>query len=130
MVGAVMVSALACGGDDSGSDDAKVTFTSDIHPILQKKCGTAGCHDMPNSFLPGHGAADVNAAYTEATRIWSGGEPVYDLILLRVASNNPSEVMPPSFASPPCQGGLGNSGCLTQAEYDLIKEWVDDGHPK
>jgi len=135
MLGSMMLSALACGSDDSGSEDAKlVTFTSDIHPILQKNCGTAGCQHMPNSFPPGHGAADVNAAYTEATRVWSGGEPVYELILVRVASVNSQEVMPPSFATP-CgasgnSAGLGQPGCLTQAEYDLIKKWVDEGHPK
>lgn len=128
----MVASALACGSDDSGSEDAQVTFTKDIHPILQMKCGTAGCHDMP-SFLPGHGAADVNVAYTEATRIWSGGEPVYELILERVASTNPQEVMPPYFATP-CgasgPSGLGQPGCLTQAQYDLIKKWVDEGRPK
>jgi hypothetical protein len=129
----MLASALACGSDDSGGDGAKVTFTRDVHPILQMKCGTSGCHDTPESFLPGHGAADVNAAYTEATRIWGGGEPVYELILQRVSSVNPQEVMPPSFATA-CgasgKAGLGQPGCLTQAEYDLIKEWVDEGRPK
>lgn len=130
----IAASSLACGSDDSGGDGDQVTFTKDIHPILQRRCGKSGCHDAPDSFLPGHGAADANAAYTEATRIWSGGEPVYDLILVRVASNNPQEVMPPNFADPPCgsgsPAGLGQPGCLTQAEYDLIKKWVDEGHPK
>jgi hypothetical protein len=124
----MMAGALACGSDDSGSDGDKVTFTQDIHPILQMKCGKSGCHDTPDSFLPGHGAADVNAAYTEATRVWSGGSPVYDLILLRVASANPNEIMPPTYGG--CAGSLGAPGCITQAEYDLIKKWVDEGHPK
>ena len=134
----IAASSLACGSDDAGSDDA-VPFTKDIHPILQMRCGKSGCHDTPDSFLPGHGAADVNAAYTEATRIWSGGEAVYNLILVRVASTNPNEVMPPdvptgSFTMP-CgasgnKAGLGQPGCLTQAEYDLIEKWVDEGHPK
>jgi hypothetical protein len=124
----IAASSLACGGDNSGSEDAQVTFTKDIHPILQMKCGKSSCHDSANSFLPGHGVADVNVAYTEATRIWSGGQPVYELILLRVASDNPSEIMPPTYAG--CDGKLGAPGCISQAEYDLIKEWVDEGHPK
>jgi hypothetical protein len=132
----MVAGSLACGSDDGGDGDgAAVTFSKDIHPILQKKCGTSGCHDTPNSFLPGHGAADVNAAYTEATRIWAGGQPVYELILQRVASTNLSEAMPPSFATPPCGSsadppGLGKPGCLTQAEYDLLEKWVDEGRPR
>ena len=124
----MVASALACGSDDSGGDEAKLTFTKDIHPVLQMKCGKSGCHDTPNSFLPGHGAADVNAAFTEATRVWSGGEPVYELILLRVASDNPNEIMPPTYGG--CAGSLGAPGCITQAEYDLIQKWVDEGHLK
>src|SRR6185436_19697220 len=78
-----VVASLACSGEDieaggtgsggSGGSSAapSVTFTKDIHPILQAKCGTSGCHDMPNLFMPGHGAADVNVAYTEATSMGS-----------------------------------------------------------
>ena len=124
----VVASALACGSDDSGDD--QVTFTKDIHPIFQMKCGSSECHATPNSFLPGHGAADVNAAYTEATKIWGGGQPVYEIILRKIASTNPADLMPPDYAVPPCQGGLGKPGCVTQAEYDLIKKWVDEGRPK
>jgi hypothetical protein len=129
----MVASALAC-GDDAGGDGASVTFTKDIHPIFEAKCSGSFCHGVADSFRPGHGVADVNVAYTEATGVGSGGVPVYELILQRVASVNPGEVMPPSFATPPCgagtPAGLGQPGCLTQAEYDLIKKWVDEGHPK
>ena len=132
----VVVAALGCGGDDSdmsgtggGSATPKLTFTKDIHPILEMKCGTSGCHDMA-SFIPGHGAADVDVAYMEVTRAASGGMPVYQVILLRTASTDPGFVMPPNYASPSCNGGLGTPGCLTQEQYDLIKAWVDQGHPK
>ena len=131
----MLASSLACGSDDSGSAGDEVTFSRDIHPIFEAKCAGSFCHGVADSFRPGHGVADVDVAYTEATRVGSGGVPVYELILLRVASVNSQEVMPPSFATPPCgapgnAAGLGQPGCLTQAEYDLIKEWVDEGHPK
>jgi hypothetical protein len=129
----VILAALGCGGeDDTGDGNAppKVTFTKDIHPIFLMKCGTSGCHDMPNMFMPGHGAADVNVAYMEATGIGSLNIPIYTRILARVSSADPGSIMPPSYANPPCEGALGKPGCVTQAEFDLIQEWVDQGHLK
>jgi hypothetical protein len=133
--GCMVASAVACGGDDSGSAGDQVTFTKDIHPIFESKCSGPICHSDKDSFLPGHAVADANVAYSEATGPGSSDVPVYQLILLRVASENPQEVMPPSFAMPPCgapgsKAGIGQPGCLTQAEYDLIEKWVDEGRPK
>ena len=137
-----VVASLACSGEDieaggtgsggSGGSSAapSVTFTKDIHPILQAKCGTSGCHDMPNLFMPGHGAADVNVAYTEATSMGSLGMPIYTSILARISSTMPGSIMPPTYATPPCEGALGAPGCVTQEEFDLIQEWVDQGHLK
>jgi hypothetical protein len=130
------VAAVGCSDDDmdtggmggqGGSGAVAVTFTADIHPILQMKCGLSNCHDQPNPFIPGHGAADVNVAYMQATQIGSLNQPIYDRILIRAGSTDPLVMMPPN---PPCEGALGRPGCLTQDEYDLIKEWVDQGHPK
>jgi hypothetical protein len=128
----VVVAALGCSGDDSdmGGAAPKVTFTKDIHPIFQMKCGTSGCHDMPNMFMPGHGAADVNVAYMEATGTGSLGIPIYTRILSRISSDTPGNIMPPTYANPPCEGALGKPGCVTQEEFDLIQEWVDQGRLK
>jgi hypothetical protein len=133
-----VVAPLACGGEDmdaggmgGGGAAAKVTFTNDIHPILQMKCGTSGCHDMPNTFMPGHGSADVNVAYMEATGTGSLGIPIYTRILARISSTDPGSIMPPTYGPPPaCEGALGKPGCVTQEEFDLIQEWVDQGHLK
>jgi hypothetical protein len=123
---AVAILSVACSSDDD--DGAEVTFTNDIHPILQAKCGTSGCHDGSQApTLPGHGAADVQEAY-EATQSMSLGEPVYERILARVTDED--AMMPPSFASPPCQGEIGTPGCLTQAEVDLIAAWIEAGTPQ
>jgi len=149
----VAVAAIGCSGDDidtggmggmagmagtsgmgqGGTSAAQtVTFTKDIHPILVMNCGKSGCHDMSGSFIPGHGAADVDVAYMEATQIGSNNAPIYERILVRTGSTDPMFVMPPYYETvpSPCMGGLGTPGCLTQAQYDLIKAWVDDGHPK
>jgi hypothetical protein len=134
----IAVAAVACGGDDSemngmgqgGTSAAPtVTFTKDIHPIFQMKCGKSGCHDMPNLFMPGHGAADVDLAYESVTSVGSVGEPIYDRILVRISATKASDIMPPVYDGV-CQGALGAPGCVTQEEYDLIKQWVDEGHPK
>ena len=131
------VAALGCSGNDNMGDTGQggtsgaptVTFTKDIHPIFEMKCGKSGCHDMPNFFMPGHGAADVDVAYDSATAIGSNGQPIYDRILLRIASPDPGFIMPPTYDGV-CMGALGAPGCITQEQYDLIKEWVDQGHPK
>jgi hypothetical protein len=124
----VIAAALGCGDEDEPAQ--KVTFTEDIHPILQMNCASgSGCHGEAG-FLPGHADPDVDVAYMEVTRAASGGRPVYEVILVRTASTDPGFVMPPNYNSPPCNGGLGNSGCLTQEQYDLIKTWVDQGHLK
>ena len=107
-----------------GGGGGQVTFTNDIHPILVRKCGTAGCHDMPD-FLPGHGAADVNVAYEAVTGLSYAGGPVYERILIRISAEEPGFLMPPADAG--CTGGLGTPGCVTQAEFDLIQAWVNQG---
>ncbi|MEO8178557.1 MAG: hypothetical protein ABI895_06970 [Deltaproteobacteria bacterium] len=145
-----VMAALGCGGEDTdmggvgggtggtggtggmggGSAAPTVTFTQDIHPILQMSCATSNnCHGTAG-FIPGHADPDVDVAYMEVTRAASGGTPVYEVILLRTASTDPGYVMPPNYNTPACMGGLGTPGCLTQEQYDLIKEWVEQGHPK
>src|SRR4051812_21009204 len=103
---ALVVAALTFGcSDDSGDEDtgaagtgggaaAPVSFAADIHPILQMKCGTSGCHDgAQEPILPGHGAADVQHAYEATQKIeQSTGQPVYERILARITSTNPSEI--------------------------------------
>jgi hypothetical protein len=140
------MAALGCGGEDTDMDGLggtagmggmgggnaapTVTFTQDIHPILKMNCATSSnCHGTAG-FIPGHADPEVDVAYMEVTRIGSQGMPVYDWILVRTASTDPMFVMPPNYNTPACNGGLGTPGCLTQEQYDRIKAWVDQGHPK
>ena len=131
---------FGCSSDDSGDDGGggtggsggqlppEITFTADIHPILQQKCGASDCHDGEQApILPGHGAADVAEAYAATQATSFTGDPVYERILARITDE--TSMMPPNFASPPCQGEIGSPGCVTQAELDLIEAWIEAGTP-
>lgn len=132
---AVASLAFGCSSDSEGTGDAPsgpepVTFTEDIHPILQLKCGRSGCHDgsqVPT--LPGHGALNVREAYDATQSIGLDGEPVYQRILTRVSTDEPGFMMPPSYTNPPCSGVVGAPGCITEAELASIQEWIAQGTP-
>jgi hypothetical protein len=132
---------LGCGGSDDPAPDQgqggggggppAVSFAEDIHPIFLAKCAGSGCHSVANPYQPGHAAEDVDAAYAAATGVTASGEPAYERILARASGDDPRGIMPPTYAPlAPCQGALGQPGCLTQAEFDLIQDWVDQGRPQ
>lgn len=118
------------GGGSGGGQMPQVSFAEDIHPILQMRCGGPGssCHAVDQApFQPAHGSSDVDEAYEATQEDGTTGEPVYERILARVTDE--TAMMPPVFASPPCQGEIGTPGCLTQAEVDLIAAWIEAGTP-
>jgi cytochrome c len=139
---------LACSSDDSddgGSGNGgggsggsgmqmppAVSFAEDIHPILQMKCSGTGnsCHGVDQApYQPAHGSSDVDEAYEATQGDGVTGEPVYERILERITSEDPTSIMPPSYASPPCQGAIGAPGCVTAAELALIEAWIEQGAP-
>jgi hypothetical protein len=141
----LLACALGCGSDDGDADPAgqgggsgtggggagdTVSFAEDIHPIFLAKCAGSGCHSVANPFQPGHAAADVNAAYDAATGVTASGDLVYERILSRVSGNDPRGIMPPSYPPTSCGNALGAPGCVTQAEFELIQDWVDHGRPE
>ena len=108
----------AAGQGGSGTVDS-VSFDDDVHPILAAMCGE--CHTGLDS-LPGHGAANADDAF-DAVQGMSMGEPVYMRILDR--ASGVGGFMPPEYAG--CGGALGAPGCLSEAEFNLIQLWVDQG---
>ena len=135
LVGALaMACALGCSDDGDAADGtgggggARVTFTSDVYPILRAKCSNSGCHDTATAGLPGHAAANVDDAYDAVIGLSYAGGPVYERILVRTSATDPFSVMPPMSTG--CMGGLGQPDCLSQAEYDTIEAWVEQGHPR
>ena len=108
---------VGSGQAGSGSTDAPVSFDEDVHPILADMCG--GCHNADSAPLPGHGAADVDAAF-DAVQAMSMGEPVYLRILDRASGVG-------GFMPPGCGAALGAPGCLSVEEFELIELWVTQG---
>jgi hypothetical protein len=94
------------------------------------KCGTSNCHDGEQApALPGHGAADVQEAYDATQATSSFGGRVYERILIRVSTDDPGFMMPPSYTNPPCSGVVGAPGCIAEAELALIQEWLAQDTP-
>jgi len=113
------------GGTGGG---ATVSFATDVYPLLRMKCGLSGCHDGSSApFLPAHGASDEAEAYeaTQDISMIDSMTPVYERILLRVSGATDFGFMPPDCG----EGPIGADGCLSQAEVDLIREWVEQGAP-
>lgn len=120
------------GGGSGGQMAAAVSFADDIHPILQMKCGGTGnsCHGIDQApYQPAHGSADVDEAFEATQGDGVTGEPVYERILERITSDDPTAIMPPSYANPPCEGAIGAPGCITEAELALIEAWIEAGTP-
>ena len=125
----VMLSACSDAGDGAGSAEP-VSFARDVHPILLARCSGSSCHGVPmGGFRPGHAAADAAAAYEATQQQGLNGQPVYERILARTSSTDPNQIMPPPFATPPCNGVIGSPGCLTRDELQLIEDWVAQGAP-
>jgi hypothetical protein len=100
--------AAGAGGESGASNDAEVTYGADIQPILVQNCSP--CHATLN--LGQHNAA---ASYADAVRV---AEDMVDEI--------DSGGMPPA-----CDGGdVGDPGCVSEADFDLIEQWVDDDTPE
>ena len=99
-----------------------MSFATDIHPIFVQRCGP--CHTELDYGGHNVGAADVDAAYTDAV------EQAEDDLLARVNGGG----MPPSYAEPPnnCPDGAGpgEPGCLTVEEFALLQTWVAQCYPR
>jgi hypothetical protein len=119
--------AAAAGG---GGSVEPVSFATDIHPVLLAKCSGSSCHSVPmGPFRPGHAAAETDAAYAATQDTGLNGQPVYERILARTSSADPAQIMPPPYAMPPCGGAVGQPGCLSEDELELIETWVAQGAP-
>lgn len=129
---ALLLAALACssGEDDAPGPVGPVSFASDVYPILLARCSGSACHGVAmGPFRPGHAAASVDDAYAATQATGLGARPVFERILARSSSEDPAQLMPPPYATPPCEGGVGAPGCLTGDELALIDAWVAQGAP-
>lgn len=106
---------------------AGVSFATDIYPIFSAKCGEGAlCHGDNGAFAR-YASAAVASAFTLASRD-------ADKINMRLqAGTMPAD----ADLTPLCQGADGkpdtastNPKCLTQAELELVAEWVAAGAPE
>jgi hypothetical protein len=89
---------------------AALSFAEDIHPILVQRCGS--CHAA--GFLPRFANGNVPAAYDVAVDL-------SDTIVELIQAGD----MPPACSGPP-----GSAGCVSQSDFELIRDWVADGTPE
>lgn len=114
------------GDDNDGDDDAanpdeevgvdpgpeNVTFTNDVRAILVTQCGR--CHAAGN--LPNFASADAEAGYTVAAR---------------EAREILEELSAGAMPLDTCRGGEpGEAGCVSVAEFETIRAWVDADVPE
>ena len=105
---------VACGGGNG----EKVSYASDVRPILQMKCSP--CHTTDAQGGVNH--ASVYGDTQVDSAVCSG--KVFDCILQRVEAGE----MPLNAG---CSGNpaqdSGNSACLTASELQILRDWVADG---
>ncbi len=105
---AVLLLAAACSQAPGG--EATPTYSADVQPIVQAKCG--GCH------VEGGIAPFALGTYEQLSSVKES-----------VKAAVQSRVMPPWLASKDCNSYLGDRS-LSDAEIDTVSRWVDGGAPR
>jgi mono/diheme cytochrome c family protein len=88
-----------------------VTFTSDIRTILLDNC--ASCHSSGR--LPNFAAANAATSYDVAVQQRN------NIVSLIAAGEMPADT---------CRGAPGTNGCVSVADFNLIRQWVAAGVPE
>jgi len=94
-----------------GTPAELVTFTTDIRDILLDNCGR--CHSSGR--LPNFAAADPASSYDVAVRERD------EIVELIAAGEMPADT---------CRGAPGTNGCVSVANFNLIRQWVAAGVPE
>ncbi len=114
---AAMVVAALLGG--CGKNVETVSFSADVQPVLERRCGA--CHEPGQ---PGYEASGLQlnsyAAVMEGTRygpVVLPGDPLSSTLIMLVEGRaDPSLKMPHGDARPP-----------TSDEVAILREWVEQG---
>ncbi|HKO91293.1 MAG TPA: hypothetical protein VJU61_09085, partial [Polyangiaceae bacterium] len=96
---------------DPGTPVQLVTFTSDIRDILLDNC--ARCHSSGR--LPLFAAANAATSYDVAVRERN------EIVELIADGEMPADT---------CRGAPGTNGCVSVADFNLIRQWVAAGAPE
>lgn len=107
-------------------DTAGKTTWDAVHGIFARKCTPCHAGIEPDDGSGGHaiGSGDKNIAYAasqlDAKVAQCVGKKVGECALTRILNGS----MPQGKN---CAGNPGAAGCLTEAEKELILEWLSDG---
>jgi mono/diheme cytochrome c family protein len=94
--------------------DGAVNYTRDIKPILAAHC--YACHGPDEGRRKAKLRLDVReAAIKKAIK---AGDPAKSLLLERVSSNDPDEIMPPPASK---------KGALNAEQIALLRQWIEQG---
>lgn len=104
------------GGENSatptGGEAAKLTFATDIQPILTKNCASCHSGERPAEGLDLTSFANMSKG-AHGNPIFAAGKSA-DSLLYKVVTGNGADLMPPT-------------GKITDDEIAKIKAWIDGG---
>lgn len=135
----IIVGVIACAGegtepeDGNGNGRDEISFSDHVQPIFNQSCAFSGCHGTQNTQPPGKPMVLVSGrAYANIVAVSSLQLPSMD----RIEPDQPDD----SYLIHKIEGtqvGVGGTGqrmplsgcCLSQAQIDTIRAWVEAGAP-
>lgn len=114
----VLVGTRVCPGQESGSSNREIDFNRDIRPLLSDNC--FACHGPDENSREADLRLDDEAsakADRDGAPIIVPGKPDRSLLIERIFSEDPDEVMPPA----------DHDKKLTDRQKKLLRDWVQQG---
>jgi hypothetical protein len=99
------------GAAQAADVDEPISFLADVRPILLDNCGR--CH--ASGSLPNFASASADSSYAVA---------------LRESEEILEELEEGAMPADTCSGAPGSRGCVSLAEFELIRDWVEAGAPE
>ena len=106
------------------SDGEKISFSTEVLPILSNNCFACHGPDSQNQTSPfrldtaDHSRANLAKEGEPARHGIVPGKPEASLLLQRIVSTDPHEIMPPPYAKKPA---------LTEEQIATLSEWIRQG---
>ena len=106
------------------SEGEKISFSTEVLPILSNNCFACHGPDSQNQTSPfrldtaDHSRANLAKEGEPARHGIVPGKPEASLLLQRIVSTDPHEIMPPPYAKKPA---------LTEEQIATLSEWIRQG---
>ena len=101
-------------GSGTGTGGSSFCFNSDVLPLFQTKCATAGCHDASTKAKGYQLDSYNNIIRKDIIPFDAPDSKIFSVLYL----SDPSKKMPPTGSTP-----------LTEAEKSIIGRWINQGAP-